>query len=144
MNAIDNYRAIKRLAEICEEEAVSRGLEICVTVFDEHGNIVLTHRMPGSGLIAISMAERKAWTSIALLLDSGALKPLIQPGGALYSIPTFEALVAFGGGSWFEFPDGSRFGIGISGGPNEHVDMELVAAARGRFTEVAWPSAEAE
>ncbi|GAA1809450.1 heme-binding protein [Planosporangium flavigriseum] len=135
---MDAFQKLKKFADVCEEVAAARGIPICVTVLDAHNNPVLLHRMPGSGIITLEMAERKAYTSVALGCETYALKAGIQPGQPLYSLTTSSSrLIAFGGGTCVRF--GSEvFGIGISGGPTEVEDMEILRDARIKFGDGEW------
>ena len=137
---MSTYEELKRFAAICEEVATEAGFPICVTIIDAHGNPVLLHRMPGSGIITLEMAERKAYTSVAMGVESGALLDAIQPGKPAYTLTSSSSrLIAFGGGTNVRF--GSElFGIGISGGPTAIEDMEILVAAQERFdgAEAVW------
>jgi uncharacterized protein GlcG (DUF336 family) len=137
---MSSYEELKRFAAICEEVATEVGFPICVTILDAHANPVLLHRMPGSGIITLEMAERKAYTSVAMGVESGALLGAVQPGQPGYTLTSSSSrLIAFGGGTNVRF--GSElFGIGISGGPSAVEDMEILVAAQDRFdsTEAQW------
>lgn len=130
---MDAFTELKRFAETCEAVARERGLPICVTVVDVHGLPVLLHRQPGAYLLALEMAERKAYTSAAFGCETVALTDAIQPGQAAYTLTSSSSrLVVFGGGTSVTFGT-ERFGIGISGGPTAVEDMEMLAAAQDRF-----------
>ncbi len=124
------YDDLKRIVEACEKAAIERGIPICVTVLDVHGHPVLLHRQPGAYVLALEMAERKAYTSAAFNCESTALMDAIQPGGPAYTLTSSSArFIAFGGGTAVTLGS-ERFGIGISGGPTEVEDMEILAAAQ--------------
>jgi uncharacterized protein GlcG (DUF336 family) len=96
--------------------------------------------MPGSGIITLEMAERKAYTSVAMGCESAALADKVLPGQPLYTLTSSSSrLVVFGGGTFARFGT-EVFGIGISGGPTEVEDMEILAAAQDRFGDggVSW------
>jgi uncharacterized protein GlcG (DUF336 family) len=137
---MSTYEELKRFAAICEEVATEAGIPICVTILDAHGNPVLLHRMPGSGIITLEMAERKAYTSVAMGVESGALLAAVQPGEGGYTLTSSSSrLIAFGGGTNVRFGS-DLYGIGISGGPTAVEDMEILVAAQDRFdgTEAVW------
>lgn len=130
MNA---FEELKRFAGVCEEVATEMGLPIVVAVIDLHGNPVLVHRMPGTYVLHLEMADRKAYSSAAMHVESGALMEAVQPGGPAYTLTSSSSrLIAFGGGTWVRFGD-EVFGVGISGGPTAVEDMEILAAAQDRF-----------
>jgi uncharacterized protein GlcG (DUF336 family) len=127
------YQELKRFVEVCETVAAERGIPICVTVLDVHGHPVLLHRQPGAYVLALEMAERKAYTSAAFNCETVALMAGIQPGQPGYTLTSSSSrFVAFGGGTSVTFGS-ERFGIGISGGPTAVEDMEMLAAAQDRF-----------
>lgn len=137
MNA---FEELKRFVTIVEEVATEVGIPMCVTVVDANGLPVLLHRMPGAGILNVEMADRKAYTSAVMNIESGALLDLVQPGQPAFTLTSSSSrLVAFGGGTNVRF--GSElFGVGISGGPTAVEDMEVLAAAQDRFEcpDAAW------
>jgi uncharacterized protein GlcG (DUF336 family) len=124
------YNDLKRIVEACEKAAAARNIAICVTVLDVHGHPVLLHRQPGAYVLALEMAERKAYTSAAFNCETTALMNAIQPGGPAYTLTSSSTrFIAFGGGTSVTIAS-ERFGIGISGGQTEVEDMEILAAAQ--------------
>lgn len=131
---------LKQVAETCQEIAAERGFALTVTILDAHALPVVLERAAGAGVHTLEMAERKAYTSGALGLESGSIKDLIQPGQPLYSLTTSSSrLIAFGGGTQLTV-GGETFGLGISGGPSEIEDMEILAEAQDRLADapVIW------
>lgn len=127
------FEDLKRFVGICETVATKRGIPICVTVIDVHGHPVLLHRQPGAYLLALEMADRKAYTSAAFGCETVALTDVIQPGQPGYTLTSSSTrLVVFGGGTSVTFGK-ERFGIGISGGATAIEDMEILAAAQDQF-----------
>lgn len=127
------YEELKRFVAICETVAAERNIPICVTVLDVHGHPVLLHRQPGAYVLALEMAERKAYTSAAFNCETAVLMDVIQPGQPGYTLTSSSSrFVAFGGGTAVQF-GAERFGIGISGGPTAVEDMEILAIAQDRF-----------
>jgi len=134
------FDRLKRFAGLCEEEATARGLKITVTILDAAANPVVLHRMPGAGVLTLEMAERKAYTSGAMGVESKALAAQILPGQPGYTLTSSSSrLIAFGGGTFVRYGD-DMFGIGISGGPTEVEDMDILAAAQDRFgdSDASW------
>jgi uncharacterized protein GlcG (DUF336 family) len=127
------FEVLKRFVTIVEDVATEVEIPICVTVLDAHGLPVLLHRMPGAGILNIEMAERKAYTSAVMDIESGALLDLVQPGQPAFTLTSSSSrLIAFGGGTNVRI--GSElFGVGISGGPTAVEDMEILAAAQDRM-----------
>jgi uncharacterized protein GlcG (DUF336 family) len=128
------YEELKRFVTILEEVATEVGIPLCVTVVEGlSGQPVLLHRMPGTSILNIEMADRKAYTSAVMNIESGALFNLVQPGQPAFTLTSSSnRLVAFGGGTNVRFGT-ELYGIGISGGPSDVEDMEILAAAQDRF-----------
>lgn len=131
------FAELKRFAEQLEQVAARWELPICVTVVDAHGLVVLLHRMPGAGVLSLEMAERKAYTSVVMGCESGALMSAVQPGQPGFTLTSSSSrLIAFGGGTRIQF-GGEAFGIGISGGPTDVEDMDMLAEAQDGFGETS-------
>lgn len=134
---MDAYSELKRFSDVLEEVAREFGIPICVTVVDPHGHVMLLRRMPGSPVLALEMAERKAYTSQVMGMETAALSPLVMPGEPLYTLTSSSSrLIAFGGGTCVRFGDVS-YGIGISGGTTAQ-DMKMLKAAQDRFDTGEW------
>ena len=119
-----------RLFDAIEAEAKGFGVAIVASAVDEHGNTMLTMRMPGAPVHSIDLAGRKAFTAVELGTDTLSLTAQAQPGGPLYGLTdaTGGSLVMFGGGDVFELAPGTRIGVGISGAPTEQ-DVAILANA---------------
>lgn len=131
------FDELKRLVDVCEDAATKAGIPICVTVVDVHGQVVLLRRMPGSPVLALEMAERKAYTAVVMGCETNALWAQVQPGAPLYTLTSSSSrLVAFGGGSVVQLED-ERYGVGLSGGTTQD-DMDMLVAARTAFGAGTW------
>lgn len=133
-----DYQTLKQYCDLLEEAAIARDRRICISVMDMHGNVVLMHRMPGCPVISPGLAERKAFTSLAMRVESAALVPLVQPGQPLFSLPAVAGLVAGGGGTFVEFDDGVAYGVGVSGGATGEEDDEMLKAAQAKLATGTW------
>lgn len=124
-----------QLFDAIEEEANRFDVAIVASAVDEHGNTMLTMRMPGAPVHSIDLATRKAFTAIELGTDTLSLTPQAQPGGPLFGLTeaTGGRLVMFGGGDVCELEPGVRIGVGISGAPTEQ-DVAIVMNAISRVT----------
>lgn len=138
-------RIAKYLAASAENAAQDAGLYISVCIIDEHGNVVLKHRMDGSTLISIEMSERKAFTAASLQVPTDEISKLALPGAPLFTLASVSGgrYVAFGGGLPILVDDKCIGGLGISGGTSEQDTLlaETVlghdwyaAALRGSYT----------
>ncbi len=103
------------------------GVKAVVCVSDSGGHPVLVKRMDDSFIASYDIAVNKAYTVVALKTSTIALKPLSQPGEALYGIQFTNQgkIVIFGGGDPMTDDSGNIVGgLGVSGGTEEQ-DTEL-------------------
>ncbi|MDR7031157.1 uncharacterized protein GlcG (DUF336 family) [Rhizobium rosettiformans] len=114
-------RLAKQLAESAETAAQEAGLSISMCIIDEHGNVVLKHRMDGATLISIEMSEGKAYTAAALQAPTDKISELVLPGQPLFTLASVSGgrYVAFGGGLPLPVDGKCIGGLGISGGTSE-------------------------
>ena len=127
---MDLLTAAKTLAERVETEATRAKVPVAVCIVDVHGNLVLQHRMNGAPLFSLEISERKAYTSALVGVRTADLLALVQPGEALYALPTVGGgrFCPMGGGVPL-VDEGSVFaGVGVSGGTAEQ-DVAIVEAA---------------
>lgn len=128
---MDLLTKAKALAERVESEAAKAKVPVAVCVIDIHGNLVLQHRMNGAPLFSLEISERKAYTAALVGVRTDDLLALVQPGQALYALPTVGGgrFCPMGGGIPL-FDDGGKLfvGVGVSGGTAEQ-DVAIVDAA---------------
>lgn len=107
----------KGLIEEAEKEAKNLGIAMVITIVDEGGNLVATHRMNDAWLASIEIAQNKAWTSVALKTSTENLANATVPQAELYGLNTTNngRIVVFGGGIPL-VKEGKIIGaIGVSG-----------------------------
>src|ERR1700712_1425989 len=85
---MDLLAKAKMVAARVELEASTAQVPVAVCIVDIHGNLVLQHRMNGAPLFALEISERKAYTSALVGVRTADLLALVQPGQALYALPT--------------------------------------------------------
>ena len=128
---MDMLSKAKALAERVEAEATNAKVPVAVCVIDVHGNLVLQHRMNGAPVFSLEISERKAYTSALVKMRTADLLALVQPGQALYALPTVGGgrFCPMGGGVPLLDDGGKVFaGIGVSGGTVDQ-DTAIVEAA---------------
>lgn len=111
----------KVLAQLVEQFAAQNGVNAVVAVFNEGANPVYTACMDDSYIASYDVAFNKAYTSVALKMATIDLKPLAQPGGALYGIQHTNngKIVIFGGGVPLVYNGVIIGGLGVSGGTEQ-------------------------
>ena len=128
---MDMLTKAKTLAARVETEAAKAKVPVAVCVTDIHGNLVLQHRMNGAPAFSLEISERKAYTAALVGMRTADLLALVQPGQALYALPTVGGgrFCPMGGGVPLHDDDNQLFaGIGVSGGTAEQ-DVAIVEAA---------------
>ena len=124
-----NLATAKKLIAAAEEEATAIGVQMVITVLDEGGNLVASHRMDDAWLASVDIAQNKAWTSVALKMPTSDLAEATVPKAELYGLNTTNQgrIVVFGGGFPLE-KDGKVAGaIGVSGSSVEN-DVKVAEA----------------
>lgn len=129
-----NLEVAKELIEAGEKKAEELDIKMVITVVDEGGNLVATHRMDDAWLASVDIAYGKAWTSVALKMPTVDLEEATAPNAELYGLNTTNdgRIVVFGGGIPLE-KDGKVVGaVGASGSSVEN-DMKVAQAAVDAF-----------
>jgi uncharacterized protein GlcG (DUF336 family) len=127
----------KKLIAGAEEEANKIGVSMVISVVDEGGNLIATHRMDDAWIASIDIAQNKAWTSVALKMPSANLADATVPASELYGLNTTNngRLVVFGGGIPL-LSDGKVIGaVGVSGSTVPH-DVQVAEAAVNTFEQL--------
>lgn len=111
--------AAKIMVAGAQNKAEEINVPMVISVVDMDGNLVLLHRMKGSLLASLDIAQNKAFTAVALKMPSADVKELSQEGNELQGIAVQSAgrIVEFGGGLPIMNSEGIQIGgIGVSGG----------------------------
>ena len=120
----------KQIIAGAEEEAKKIGVSMVISVVDEGGNLIATHRMDDAWLASIDIAQNKAWTSVALKMPSANLAEATVPAAELYGLNTTNngRLVVFGGGIPLVRDEKVVGAVGVSGSTVAH-DVQVAEAA---------------
>ncbi|WP_090946338.1 GlcG/HbpS family heme-binding protein [Nonomuraea jiangxiensis] len=114
-----NLELALRMTEAALKQAAREGAMISVAVVDEGGHLVSFQRMEGAEIAGPVLAQRKAYTSVALRRTTEDLAELTAPGGELFGL-TDDRFLSVGGGVplWAGYGEGERVvgGVGVSGG----------------------------
>lgn len=124
-----NLEAAKKIIAAAEEEAADIGVQMVITVLDDGGNLVASHRMDDAWLASVDIAQNKAWTAVALKMPTSNLEEATIPKAELYGLNTTNQgrIIIFGGGFPLE-KDGKVTGaIGVSGSSVEN-DVKVAEA----------------
>ncbi|ALX50328.1 GlcG/HbpS family heme-binding protein [Lentibacillus amyloliquefaciens] len=124
----------KKLIDNAEREAGNIGVQMVISILDDGGNLIATHRMDDAWLASIDIAHNKAWTSVALKMPTSNLEEATVPQAELWGLNTTNQgkIVVFGGGIPLE-KDGKVIGaVGVSGGAVPQ-DVQVAEAAVNAF-----------
>jgi uncharacterized protein GlcG (DUF336 family) len=108
----------RRIIAAAEKKAEEIGQPMNVAVVDEGGNLLAFERMANAWLGSIDIAQKKAWTSRAFDIETGALGKESQSGDQFFGIHASNdgKVMIFAGGVPLK-KDGKVVGaIGVSGG----------------------------
>ena len=124
-----NLEAAKKIIAAAEEEAADVGVQMVITVLDDGGNLVASHRMDDAWLASIDIAQNKAWTAVALKMPTSNLEEATVPKAELYGLNTTNQgrIVIFGGGFPLEKNGEIAGAIGVSGSSVEN-DVKVAEA----------------
>ena len=126
------YQAIAAAAA----KAAEIGVPMSIAVVDPDGTLKAFSRMDGAALLAVRVAQQKAWTAISFGVPTLGLWEFIKEDPPLlHSLPHQEDLILFGGGSPINVDGKMIGGIGVSGGhytqDQECADAGLAALGAG-------------
>ena len=125
----------KTLSEQVRKRAKEMGVNAVVAVSNRSARPILVECMDDSFIASYDVAVSKAFTVVSLKMSTSELKPLAQPGGALYGIQFTNdgKIVIFGGGEPLKNSAGKIVGgLGVSGGTEEQ-DTALAAYGKEIF-----------
>lgn len=132
-----NLEVAKKVIAAAEEEASNIGVQMVITVLDEGGNLIASHRMDDAWLASIDIAKNKAWTSVALKMPTANLEAATVPNAELYGLNTTNQgrIVVFGGGFPLEKNGTVAGAIGVSGNSVEN-DVKVAEAGVKAFESI--------
>lgn len=115
----------KKIVEAGKKKAEEMKKDFVLAVVNSEGNLILEEKMDNAIFASIEIALKKAYTAVALKIETSELAKLVQPNGSLYGLHTDQRYVVFGGGSLLK-KNGEIVGaIGVSGGT---VDEDMAVA----------------
>jgi uncharacterized protein GlcG (DUF336 family) len=118
---------------VAKQAAQERDELTALAVVDTGGNLVAFARMDGAYLISIDTAMGKAYTALALNMDTIDLNPFIQPGQILFgtglTLQQSRSLVPYAGGILLRCKGEVIGALGVSGARTSQTDHEIALAA---------------
>ncbi len=128
--------AAQQAIDAAAAKAREIGVPMAIAVVDPDGTLKAFSRMDGAALLAVRIAQQKAWTAISFGLPTQGLWEFIKDDPPLlHSLPHQENMILFGGGSPISLDGQMIGGIGASGGhysqDQECADAGLAALGAG-------------
>jgi uncharacterized protein GlcG (DUF336 family) len=132
-NLVTKHSVSSELAQKMVDAAVAKARELGVTenvaILDDGGNLKAFGRMDGAPILAIGIAQNKAYTALFGVSTQDLFNFIQSDPSLLAGMPTIPRLAAWGGG----FPikvNGEVVGaIGVSGAPVVQNDVDCARAA---------------
>jgi len=127
--------AAERIVAACKARADELGQPMNIAVMDGGAHLVAFVAMDGTLLAGNEIAQRKAWTAVAMRAVTRDLTPMVQPGAPIYGIEPVSGgmVVPFGGGIPLLDEEGRVVGgVGVSAGSPEQ-DHDVAAAGVAAF-----------
>ena len=140
-NLVTKHSISSELAQKMVDAAVSKARELGVAenvaILDDGGNLKAFGRMDGAPILAIGIAQNKAYTALLGVSTQDLFNFIQSDPSLLAGMPTIPRLAAWGGG----FPikvNGEVVGaIGVSGAPLVQNDVDCASAALALVTDVS-------
>jgi uncharacterized protein GlcG (DUF336 family) len=120
--------AAQCMVAAAEAKAREMGIPMAIAVTDESGTLKAFSRMDGAALLAVQIAQDKAYTASSFGLSSDGWYDFIKNDPPLlHGVVNTKRLVIFGGGYPIKVGEQIIGGIGVSGGHYTQ-DMEVAQA----------------
>ena len=122
------------LLKAAAAKATKTGVNMCIAISDESGNLIAFERMDGAKVLSVGLSADKAYTAAISKRPTHEYNELCQPGNLVFGIHTSsEGHFSTVGGGYPVIVRGAVVGaIGVSGGAAEE-DMACAEAALKRF-----------
>lgn len=99
------------------DKAQEIGVPMAIAVVDPDGTLKAFSRMDGAALLAVRIAQQKAWTAVSFSTPTHGLWEFIRNDPPLlHSLPHQQDMILFGGGYPISVGGQIIGGIGVSGG----------------------------
>ncbi len=120
--------AAQSMVVAAAQKAQEIGVPMAIAVVDPDGILKAFSRMDGAALLAVRIAQQKAWTAVSFNTPTHGLWEFIKNDPPLlHSLPHQEDLILFGGGYPIRAGGHVIGGIGVSGG-HYHQDQQCAEA----------------
>lgn len=130
-----NLEIAKKIARAGEIKAKELEKDFVIAIVTKEGQLILEEKMDTAIFASVDIAFKKAYTAVALKMDTKDLTPLTQPTGSLYGLQSDDRYIIFGGGFLLKRAGEIVGAVGVSGGSVEE-DMQVARACVEAFNEM--------
>ena len=119
----------RAMIDAAERKAAEMGHAFVIAIVDDSGVLKAFSRMDGAALLAVQVAQDKAYTAVGFGMATDAWHDFVKgdPPLAMGAAPGIDRLIVFGGGYPIKIGDAVAGSIGVSGGHYSQ-DMEVAQA----------------
>jgi uncharacterized protein GlcG (DUF336 family) len=139
-NLVTKHSISSELAQKMVDAAVAKARELGVTenvaIVDDGGNLKAFGRMDGAPILAIGIAQNKAYTALLGVSTQDLFNFIQSDPSLLAGMPTIPRLAAWGGGFPIKASGEVVGAIGVSGAPVVQNDVDCASAALALITDV--------
>ena len=107
--------AARRAMAAAEEEATRNNWGVAIAIVDSGGHLVMMHRLDGTQIASVRIAEGKARTALEFRRPTKALEDAVAGGGAGLRLLSLENFFPLEGGVPIVAGERIVGGIGVSG-----------------------------
>ena len=112
-----NLETARNMVTAAAQKAQELGVPMAIAIVDPDGALKAFARMDGAALLAVRVAQQKAWSAISFNIPTHGLWDFIKDDPPLLAgLPHQENMIVFGGGYPITVGDQVVGGIGVSGG----------------------------
>ena len=110
-----SMEAARKAMAAAEEEATKNNWNVAISIIDSGGHAVMMHRLDGTQIASIRIAEGKARSALEFRRPTKALEDAIASGGANLRLLAIEGLTPLEGGVLIQTGGRIVGAIGVSG-----------------------------
>jgi glc operon protein GlcG len=107
--------AARKAMAAAEEEATKNNWNVAIAIIDSGGHLVMMHRLDGTQIASIRIAEGKARSALEFRRPSKALEDAVAGGGAGLRLLALEGVTPLEGGVLIQAGGRIIGAIGVSG-----------------------------
>ena len=112
-----NLETARNIVTAAAQKAQELGVPMAIAIVDPDGALKAFARMDGAALLAVRVAQQKAWSAISFNIPTHGLWDFIKDDPPLLAgLPHQENMIVFGGGYPITVGGQVVGGIGVSGG----------------------------